>query len=319
MVNEKLGTVDFLSRDKTKVPGVTNLIFRTHPSLEDSKLIFQMGTANPDLAVDAAKIIINDVSGIDINAGCPKHFSIHAGMGAALLETPDLLESILINLVEKIGKPNNKPISVKIRLLPEEEDSLNLIEKLLKTGITNLTVHCRTQLMRNRETPIRDYVDKIKAKCDEYKVSFIVNGSVLNRKDFNKLQEQYGTNVGGMIATTAEENPTCFSESPLNWPRLLREYTEIAQKFGNYEGNTKYMLTRMTPGRSFAYQLIAKAKTYEEFYKVFDKLNEDGTEKKNEPKGIKKEEKETKKHKVDNEEPSDPIPEKRQQLEQISA
>lgn len=327
-MNEKLGTVDYLSKGKTKIPGVTNLVFRTHPSLEESKLIFQMGTANPDLAVDAAKIVINDVSGIDVNAGCPKHFSIHGGMGAALLKTPDILESILINLVEKVGKPNKKPISVKIRLLPNEEDSLILIEKLLNTGIANLTVHCRTQLMRNRQPPIRDYINKIKTKCDEHNVSLIVNGSVLDRKNFNELQATYGKDVGGMIATTAEENPTCFSDTPLNWPRLLKEYTEIAEKYDNFDGNTKYMLTRMTPGKSFAYQLIARAKGYEQFYKVIDQLNEDGTKKEplkvNEPEQLKQEEskeskmKESKKHKRENEDSNSvPIPEKKQQLEQI--
>jgi hypothetical protein len=29
-----------------------------------------------------------DVAGIDINMGCPKKFSVHGGMGAALLSNP---------------------------------------------------------------------------------------------------------------------------------------------------------------------------------------------------------------------------------------
>ncbi|CCH41948.1 tRNA-dihydrouridine synthase [Wickerhamomyces ciferrii] len=278
IINEKLGTIDYLSKGQTKIPGVTNLVFRTFPPKENSKLIFQMGTSNPDLAVQAAEKIINDVNGIDINAGCPKHFSIHAGMGAALLKTPDLLVSILKNLVEKIGKPNSKPISVKIRLFPQEEDSLTLISKLLKTGISNLTVHCRTQPMRNREPPIRSYIDKIKKLCDDHNVTLIINGALNNRKEFYELQKtSWGEDVGGMIATEAEINPSCFSETPLNWPELIKEYTKLAESFDNYIGNTKYMLTRMTPGRSLMYQLVARAKSYEEFYKVFEKLNDDGT------------------------------------------
>lgn len=328
VVNQKLGTVDFLAKGQTKIPGVTNLVFRTHPELEKSKLIFQMGTANPDIAVDAAKVIINDVSGIDVNAGCPKHFSIHGGMGAALLKTPDILESILINLVEKIGKPNQKPISVKIRLLPEENDTLVLVERLLKTGISNLTVHCRTQPMRNREQPIRDYIDKIRDKCKEHNVTFIINGMVLDRADFNKLQKIYGEDVGGMIATEAEANPTCFNLEPLKWPKLLKEYIEIAQKYDNFFSNSKYMLTRMTPGRSFMYQLLARTKNYEDVIKVLEKVNEDGTEKKEtkletskvEKKQVVEENNETKKHKLDSEnEIQESIPEKKQHLEQVSA
>ncbi|KGK32488.1 hypothetical protein JL09_g6905 [Pichia kudriavzevii] len=60
-------------------------------------------------------------------------------MGAALLSTPDLLCDILTSLVDEVGKPNNKSISVKIRLLPKKEDTLVLVSRLVKTGITNLT------------------------------------------------------------------------------------------------------------------------------------------------------------------------------------
>ena len=31
-----------------------------------------------------------DVAAIDVNMGCPKHFSIQGGMGAALLQKPQL-------------------------------------------------------------------------------------------------------------------------------------------------------------------------------------------------------------------------------------
>ncbi|KAH3675971.1 hypothetical protein WICMUC_002267 [Wickerhamomyces mucosus] len=269
--NTKLGTVDFLSKDKTRIPGVTNLVFRTYPKLESNKLIFQMGTSNIDLALEAAKLIINDVSGIDINAGCPKHFSIHSGMGAALLKTPDLLCSILENLVVKIGKPNNKPISVKIRLFPSEEDSLQLIERLCKTGISNLTVHCRTQPMRNREFPIRNYISKIKKITDFHKITLIINGGILDKSDFIKnIQSKYedGKDLGGMIATTAEQNPTCFRDEPLPWYEMIKEYVNFAELVDNYIGNSKYMLLKMIPGRSKLYQIISQCKTYDDMKEV---------------------------------------------------
>lgn len=45
--------------------------FRTHPQEKD-RLIFQMGTACAERAVALAKMVQNDVSGIDVNMGCPK-------------------------------------------------------------------------------------------------------------------------------------------------------------------------------------------------------------------------------------------------------
>ncbi|KKZ64301.1 tRNA-dihydrouridine synthase 2, partial [[Emmonsia] crescens] len=42
-----------------------SIIYRLDPQRESGKLIFQIGTASPDLAVQAAKIIAADVAGID--------------------------------------------------------------------------------------------------------------------------------------------------------------------------------------------------------------------------------------------------------------
>jgi tRNA-dihydrouridine synthase 2 len=49
---------------------------------------------------------IDDVAAFDVNCGCPKHFSVHAGMGAALMKTPDLLESVR-PLTFSVGYPQN--------------------------------------------------------------------------------------------------------------------------------------------------------------------------------------------------------------------
>ncbi|KAJ1546123.1 Smm1p [Saccharomyces cerevisiae] len=71
--NTALQTVDYVVPSKVQTRPET-LVFRTYPKLESSKLIFQIGSASPALATQAALKVINDVSGIDINAGhglCP--------------------------------------------------------------------------------------------------------------------------------------------------------------------------------------------------------------------------------------------------------
>ena len=68
-------------------------IFETHP-IERSRLIFQLGSADPKLAVEAAKVIEQDVAGVGLNCGCPKSFSLQGGMGAALLKEPERLCSV---------------------------------------------------------------------------------------------------------------------------------------------------------------------------------------------------------------------------------
>lgn len=280
--NEKLKTVDFLSKTgNKKIPGITDLVFRTYPDLEKDKLVFQMGTSSPELAVKAANIVINDVDAIDINAGCPKHFSIHSGMGAALLSTPDLLCNILCDLVTHVGKPNNKPISVKIRLLPNKQDTLKLVSRLVQTGITNLTLHCRTREMRNREPPIRDYINEIHDICKNNNVTFIINGQIKNYQQFKNLQEQFGDDVGAMIASDAEINPTCFNkEGPLPWYTAIKSYIQFAKTFDNHPANSKYCLARMVPNdknKNKIYHLLSKAKTMEEFVDIIlNKMDDNG-------------------------------------------
>lgn len=280
--NQKLKTIDFLSKKGNKtVPGMTDVVFRTFPEMEHDKVVFQMGTANPDIAVEAAKIVIKDVGALDINAGCPKHFSIHSGMGAALLSTPDLLCEILRRLVKEVGEPNGKPISVKIRLLPTKEETLQLVERLTKTGIKNLTVHCRKREMRNRESPIRDYLDEINEICKSNNVSFIINGDVQNYEDFKSLQDKFGRDVGAMIASAAEINPTCFNkEGPLPWFKVVKDYVKFAADFYNHPANTKYCLARMIPNeknKNKIYGMIMKAKTTEEFKHILlERMKDDG-------------------------------------------
>lgn len=42
-------------------------------------MILQIGTADADRALRTARLVENDVAGIDINMGCPKQFSVTGG------------------------------------------------------------------------------------------------------------------------------------------------------------------------------------------------------------------------------------------------
>lgn len=81
-VNPRTGVVQFIKNNRS--------IFECHP-LEKERLIFQLGSADPELAVKALKVIEQDVAGVGLNCGCPKSFSLQGGMGAALLKEPERL------------------------------------------------------------------------------------------------------------------------------------------------------------------------------------------------------------------------------------
>lgn len=239
-------------------------MFRTIPHLEKNRVVFQLGTANPELAVQAAKVVANDVAAIDVNSGCPKHFSMHSGMGAALLRTPDLLCEILTSLVTQVGRPLGVPISVKIRLLGSEADTCALVRRLVSTGITNLTLHCRTTSMRPREPAIRNdgQLASVAQICHEAGVSCLVNGDVPDRTELAALREKYGVD-GAMIARGAEANPSCFAGPAKPWYEIVHEYFDLCKEFDNHVVNTKFCLGRMLPGKSPIYANVVGSRTME--------------------------------------------------------
>ena len=71
------------------------IVLRIVPSKEKGKLIYQMGTGESNLALQAATLVEKDVDGIDINMGCPKKFSVSGGMGSALLKDIERASDII--------------------------------------------------------------------------------------------------------------------------------------------------------------------------------------------------------------------------------
>ncbi|KAM0276689.1 hypothetical protein ACHAQH_006506 [Verticillium albo-atrum] len=247
------------------------VIFSTHAEKEAGKLIFQVGTADPDLAVQAARLVAADVAGIDVNAGCPKPFSTHSGMGAQLLRTPDKLCAILEALVKNIMPEFEIGISVKIRLLATAPETEALVRRLVATGITGLTVHCRTTPMRPREPAIRGQLRMVADICHEAGVACIMNGDVDGRDSAMKLMEEFGVD-GAMIATAAEKNASCFRAKAdgglAGWQEVTEEHTKLAMEVGNKFGNTKYTQNQMIPGKRETLQLLIKAKSYTQLCKA---------------------------------------------------
>jgi len=137
VVNDRTECIEYVKSGK--------VIYRIHPS-EQGRLVYQLGSGNAELAVEAAKVVAKDVAGIDLNCGCPKHFSIQGGMGAALLKDIPKLEGILKALVEKVGKAYDIGISCKIRLLATDDETHDMVRRLCRTGIIGLTVRSCTDL-----------------------------------------------------------------------------------------------------------------------------------------------------------------------------
>lgn len=215
--NHHIGTIDYVyghgdakmpSEDSDNVnSGEDRVVFRTHPS-EKSRLVLQLGSASPALALKAAQLVAEDVSGIDLNCGCPMHFSTHSGMGAALLSTPDILVGILEALTAPGALPSHISVSAKIRVLPTAEETLSLVRRIAACNVSALTVHCRLRDERPRFPAHRELLPLIVKVMGSIPV--IANGDLWNVPHAQRVLAATGA-ASAMFARAAQWDPSLFS------------------------------------------------------------------------------------------------------------
>jgi len=90
--------------------------------------------------------------------------------------------------------PPEISVSAKIRLLSTQEDTLKLVERIINTGVSALTVHCRTRNMRKTEKAtierLREIVEFVEKMGKG--VAVIENGDCLGYEDAKRVKEVTG-------------------------------------------------------------------------------------------------------------------------------
>ena len=214
--NKDLQTIDFFSSKDNC------LVLRTLESEKDN-LILQLGASNSNDAIKASEIVINDIIGIDLNMGCPKHFSTHGNMGSTLLNKPEIAEEILFGLKNKFP---NKLISCKIRLLNDWNKFNELINKIQNTGIDFFTIHLRYKDQNSKNPALWNKINDIKKIA---KIPFVINGDIFVPKDIQILKK-LSQDSGFMIGRGAIHNPKLFEEFKNTFEDLSLEYFQKDNK-----------------------------------------------------------------------------------------
>jgi tRNA-dihydrouridine synthase 2 len=129
--------------------------------------------------VAAAKLLQNDVSGIDVNMGCPMKFSTSGGMGAALMKDPENARSIMSALHTSFG--HKLSISCKIRMLSTFDATLSFIENL-QSYINWISVHPRTQSEKS-QVPAKWFIVKQLIESGKVKVPIYGSGDMFSTND----------------------------------------------------------------------------------------------------------------------------------------
>ncbi|KAJ2003137.1 tRNA-dihydrouridine synthase 2 [Coemansia thaxteri] len=232
VVDDKTGVITYMKNNKD--------IFTTHPS-ERQKVVFQLGSAGPETALAAARTVEQDVAGFDLNCGCPKKFSLQGGMGAALMSDPARLCSILEALVAHI----DLPITCKIRVFDDAEQTLALVRQIAATGISALTVHCRTRDMRPRHKAMWNRLNDVVRELPHLPI--ILNGDVFEFADVQRAREATGAS-SVMTARGAAANPSIFRrDGKVSDMDAAVEYTKYAVRTSSNFIFAKYTLLQMYP------------------------------------------------------------------------
>lgn len=274
--NHTLGTIDYVKdtrhlsqkvQRRLQRDGGPALLLRIDPKLERGRLVCQIGSGEPALALKAALHVHGDVASIDINMGCPKKFSVSGGMGSALLTDPERASSIVRTLATGIP---NKPISAKIRLLPRTADTMDLLTALIERGQASaVAIHGRrvghAEIKPAQHDDLAEVVQLAKCKWPHTKI--LVNGDFYTRSEWYDFRNRTGAD-GVLWARPALYNASIFCKpmttltttttqcnhhalygynSPLLLDRttVIQDYLKQAIRYETHYKNVKYVVAEM--------------------------------------------------------------------------
>jgi tRNA-dihydrouridine synthase B len=167
----------------------------------------QIAGSEPELMAQAAQFNVeNGAQIIDINMGCPAKKVNKKLAGSALLQQPDLVESIVKAVVEAV----EVPVTLKIRT-GWDTDNINgvqIAQIAEANGIQSLAVHGRTRACMYKGNAEYDTIRKIK---ETISIPVIANGDIVTVDDAKEVLSFTGAD-GIMIGRGAQGNPWIFRQ-----------------------------------------------------------------------------------------------------------
>lgn len=167
----------------------------------------QIAGSDPKEMADAARINVESGAQIiDINMGCPAKKVNRKLAGSALLQYPDVVKSILTEVVNAV----DVPVTLKIRTgwAPEHRNCEEIAQLAEDCGIQALTIHGRTRAcLFNGEA---EY-DSIRAVKQKVSIPVIANGDITDPLKARAVLDYTGADAL-MIGRAAQGRPWIFRE-----------------------------------------------------------------------------------------------------------
>lgn len=174
---------------------------------KEKPLSIQIFGSDPEIMAEAAFIVASEGASIlDINLGCSVKKVIKTGAGAALMNTPKKVET----LIKTVRKSINIPLTVKMRSGWDRsgDQAVRIAEIAEACGVDAVTIHPRTAAEGFGGTADWAMIRKIKKTVS---LPVIGNGDIKEAVDAFFMQKMTGCD-GMMIGRGAIGNPWIFSE-----------------------------------------------------------------------------------------------------------
>ncbi|KAF2074748.1 hypothetical protein CYY_003936 [Polysphondylium violaceum] len=191
----------------------------------DSPMIVQFGANDAEELSAATEKVINHCQGIDINCGCPQKWVMKEGYGANLLLHPDRI----FDMVKTVKRRMNIPVSIKIRIQPDLNNTIELVKRAESMGVSWITVHGRTSSMRSSH-PV-DY-EAIKLVKETVSCPVFANGDIFTLDQANEIKERTKVN-GVMAARGLLMNPALFQGYKRTPEECVLDFIDLYSKYGD--------------------------------------------------------------------------------------
>lgn len=143
------------------------------------------------LAENAACLAALGPDGIDLNFGCPAKVVNRHGGGAALLEDPELLHTIVAAVRRAV--PAHLPVSAKMRLgFNDDSRAVECALAIEAGGASELVVHARTKADAYRPPAYWGRIADIRAQV---RLPVVANGEIWTVQDAQACREASGCDM----------------------------------------------------------------------------------------------------------------------------
>nr|CAH7725417.1 unnamed protein product [Callosobruchus chinensis] len=189
-------------------------------NLMDTPLVVQFAANTVHDFVGAAHLVSPYCNGVDLNCGCPQRWARDLGIGCEMLKEPQKVFDIVRQCRNQIQKPLS--VSVKMRLLANSKETVEIARQLERCGVSFVTVHARVPSQSVGPINKTDLALIKDALC----IPVVGNGGMTTLDEAVQLQDETGCD-GVMVANGILTNPAIFSNSSFTLQECIQDWVDI--------------------------------------------------------------------------------------------